>query len=233
MRISDNRYNRDRLRFDLALRMMHHGARTSTIRSWTGLSDDRIRKLFRSYLAHRSSGAPRRQRGKSPQLAANFLQSATIGFEATTLSCLFYILELIPTETGVALTLEQGETFCQAYEAYVVLHIQRRLSFEHAWFLLLLLLKDEELKLCSCKECGRLYLTDAARERALSCGCSLHRLKWSRRRRIPKARSPDRMTQDMFGRPPGRADADPLHLPLAISVQESPDRTELVEDIAC
>jgi hypothetical protein len=204
MRISDDRYNRDRLRFDLALRMMQHGARTSTIRTWTGLSDDRIRKLFRSYLAHGSSGAPRRHRGKSPQLAANFLQSATIGFEATTLSCLFSILGLIPKDTGGPLSLEQGETFCQAYEAYAVLHIRHRLSFEHAWFLLLTLLKDEELKLCGCKECGRLYLTDVARERAFSCGCNLHRLGWPRRRRMAKARSPDRLTQDMFVQPTDR-----------------------------
>lgn len=204
MRISDDRYNRDRLRFDLALRMMQHGARTSTIRSWTGLSDDRIRKLFRSYLAHGASGAPRRHRGKSPQLAANFLQSATIGFEATTLSCLFSILGLIPKETGSPLSLEQGEIFCQAYEAYAVLHARHRLSFEHAWFLLLTLLKDEELKLCGCKDCGRLYLTDVAREKAFSCGCSLHRLGWPRRRRMAKARSPDRKTQDMFVRSPDR-----------------------------
>src|SRR5688572_12607370 len=139
MRISGDRYNRDRSRFDLALRMMQHGARTSTIRTWTGLSDDRIRKLFRSYLADRASGVMRRQRGKSPQLAANFLQSASIGFEATTLSCLFCILGLLPREVEGSLTLEQGEAFCQAYEAYEVLHAPARLSFEHAWFLLLTL----------------------------------------------------------------------------------------------
>ncbi len=50
MRITDDRYTRDRQRFDLAFRMIHHEARTSTIRSWTGLSDERIRKLYRSYV---------------------------------------------------------------------------------------------------------------------------------------------------------------------------------------
>jgi hypothetical protein len=45
MRISDNRYSRDRFRFDLALRFIRHEARTQTIRAWTGLSDDRIRKV--------------------------------------------------------------------------------------------------------------------------------------------------------------------------------------------
>ena len=45
MRISDDRYSRDRLRLDLALRFIHHEARTHTIRAWTGLTDDRIRKF--------------------------------------------------------------------------------------------------------------------------------------------------------------------------------------------
>ena len=49
MRVSDDRYTRDRERFDLALRLIRHEARTFTIRQWTGLSDDRIRKLYRSY----------------------------------------------------------------------------------------------------------------------------------------------------------------------------------------
>jgi hypothetical protein len=45
MRISDDRYNRERLSLDLALRFLRHEARTQTIRTWTGLTDDRIRKL--------------------------------------------------------------------------------------------------------------------------------------------------------------------------------------------
>ena len=56
MRISDDRYSRDRLRLDLALRFIHHEARTHTIRAWTGLTDDRIRKLYRTYL-HEADGA--------------------------------------------------------------------------------------------------------------------------------------------------------------------------------
>ena len=32
------------------VRFIQHEARTSTIRQWTGLTDDRIRKLFRSYV---------------------------------------------------------------------------------------------------------------------------------------------------------------------------------------
>ena len=49
---------RDRLRLDLALRFMRHEARTHTIRKWTGLTDDRIRKLYRSYLDDAPSQVP-------------------------------------------------------------------------------------------------------------------------------------------------------------------------------
>ncbi len=74
MRISDDRYNRDRQRLDIAMHFIRHEARTHTIRQWTGLTDDRIRKLYRSYLqdgGHRVA----RHRGKSPQQAGYFLRT--------------------------------------------------------------------------------------------------------------------------------------------------------------
>ena len=73
MRITDDRYNRDWQRFDLALRLISHEARTCTIRIWTGLSDDRIRKLYKSYLAHSGGVRVSRHRGKPPT-QVNFFQ---------------------------------------------------------------------------------------------------------------------------------------------------------------
>ena len=49
MRATDNRYTGERNRFELAMRMIRNEARTGTTRYWTGLSDDRIRKLYTSY----------------------------------------------------------------------------------------------------------------------------------------------------------------------------------------
>ena len=95
MRVSDDRYTRDRLRFDLALRMIHHEARTCTIRTWTGLTDDRIRKLYRTYLQQQFARAPKRHRGKSPRQIAYFLRSPSLQFEATTLASLFSLLGLV------------------------------------------------------------------------------------------------------------------------------------------
>ena len=74
MRISDDRYHRERLRMELALRFLRYEARTQTIRAWTGLSDDRIRKLYRSYLGEAQRLLPR-HRGKSPHQTAYFTRS--------------------------------------------------------------------------------------------------------------------------------------------------------------
>ena len=54
MRLTDDRYANERTQFELALRMIRHEARTRTIRECTGLSDDRIRKLYCTYF--RNSG---------------------------------------------------------------------------------------------------------------------------------------------------------------------------------
>ena len=75
MRVSDDRYTRDRERLDLALRLIHHEARTFTIRQWTGLSDDRIRKLYRSYVMSDAASSVLRHRGKSPRQAAFFFKN--------------------------------------------------------------------------------------------------------------------------------------------------------------
>ena len=80
MRVSDDRYTRDRERLDLALRLIRHEARTFTIRQWTGLSDDRIRKLYRSYVPEGAAAAVLRHRGKSPRQAAFFFRKPEAHF---------------------------------------------------------------------------------------------------------------------------------------------------------
>jgi hypothetical protein len=51
MRISDDRYSPERLCLDLALRFLRHEARPQTIQTRMGLTDDRIRNLYRSYMS--------------------------------------------------------------------------------------------------------------------------------------------------------------------------------------
>lgn len=175
MRVSDDRYTRDRQRLDLALRLIRHEARTFTIRQWTGLSDDRIRKLYRSYVAHHGARIVLRHRGKSPRQTAFFFRNEEVSFQATQLASLFVVYGLLAASAlGLESryrvgSLDSCQLLCQAYEAYLELHAPARISFEHAWFLLLALAQREELALKRCAECGGVRLTDLLAKRRSAC----------------------------------------------------------------
>jgi hypothetical protein len=174
MRIYEDRYMRERLRFHVALRFIRLEARTQTIRYWTGLTDDRIRKLYRSYLAH--CGLPlARHRGKSPQRVAVFLRSARLRRESSLLASLFRLLGALPAPPALPPptaqpvvtaaaparpSLQRAQLLCEAYELYRTLLGSPTLGFEHAVFLLQALLQAEELTLAPCPDCQALVLMD-------------------------------------------------------------------------
>ncbi|MCS6948639.1 MAG: FlhC family transcriptional regulator, partial [Steroidobacteraceae bacterium] len=86
---------RDTARLELAVRLIRLEARTRTIREWTGLTDDRIRKLYRSYL--RDGSQPiKRHRGKSPQLASYFLRTHRALRHASALAALLSAFGALP-----------------------------------------------------------------------------------------------------------------------------------------
>ncbi len=175
MRVSDDRYTRDRQRLDLALRLIHHEARTFTIRQFTGLSDDRIRKLYRSYCLDQDTHIVLRHRGKSPRQAAFFFRSPELRFHAANLASLFLLYGLLrATSKGLEScyrigSLESGALLCGGYEAYCELHSPAAISFEHAWFLLLALGRRDEIALKGCAECGGVRLLDLLAKRGSGC----------------------------------------------------------------
>jgi hypothetical protein len=175
MRVSDDRYTRDRQKFDLALRLIHHEARTFTIRQWTGLSDDRIRKLYRSYVLEHESGAVLRHRGKSPRQAAFFFRNPEVNFHAAQLASVFLLYGLMGASGGHVESryrvgsLESGALLCRAYEAYLDLHAPANISFEHAWFLLLALARHDEVGVARCGTCGGLRLRDLLARHKHNC----------------------------------------------------------------
>ena len=180
MRISDDRYSRDRLRFDLALRFIQHEARTRTIRVWTGLTDDRIRKLYRSYLAD-DGATVTRHRGKSPQQVAFFTRSPRMRQETAVLASVCYLLGVMPpnrvadaqrTLPGV----QRGTALCEAFETYRRLIRTPRISFEHAVFLVTALARGDELAATLCGDCHSLIVVDqfaVPARRCFSCELSL------------------------------------------------------------
>ena len=176
MRVSDDRYTRDRQRLDLALRLIRHEARTFTIRQWTGLSDDRIRKLYRSYVMNHDARRVSRHRGKSPRQAAFFFRNAELNFQSAQLASLYVMYGLLcGTRAGLESqyrlgSLESGALLCQAYEAYMELHAPAKISFEHAWFLLLALARRDEVGISRCLVCGGVRLRDLLAKHKLGCG---------------------------------------------------------------
>jgi hypothetical protein len=177
MRISDDRYTRDRQRFDLALRFIQHEARTRTIRTWTGLTDDRIRKLYRSYVADDTGGSVTRHRGKSPQQIAFFVRTPLMRQEASVLASVCYLLGVMPpAQVADAVRqlpgMQRGEALCDAFEAYRLLVPSPRISFEHAVFLVTALARGDELRASLCSDCMGLIVVDrfgAGQRRCLSC----------------------------------------------------------------
>ena len=173
MRISDDRYSRERLCLDLALRFLHHEARTQTIRIWTGLTDDRIRNLYRSYMSRGAHFVPR-HRGKSPHQVAFFTRSLRVQWETAQLASLLSLLGVVPTHAGLEAasalpTVARGERLCLAFEMYQTTIPSSQISFEHTVFLALSLARGDQLKLGGCRECGGMLVIERLPVRDKRC----------------------------------------------------------------
>ena len=166
MRLTDDRYANERSQFELALRMIGHEARTRTIKQCTGLSDDRIRKLYSTYFLGRTD--IRRRRGKSPRQVQYYVKNPEHQLQATTLVALFCAGYLIRIDTDNKVhacwprpDVEYGHRVCRAFETYVLLHDDAALNFEWTWNLLQCITYNDELYLAVCAGCGARYVQDA------------------------------------------------------------------------
>ena len=176
MRISDDRYSRDRLRLDLALRFIHLEARTHTIRAWTGLTDDRIRKLYRTYLLEADGRVAARHRGKSPRQAAFFMRSVRMRRDSAVFASVGSLFGLISRDTIMvaraaqpAPNVTRGALLCETFETYQALVGESQISFEHAVYLLDALQGGEELRLAHCRDCSGVLVTDSLALRSPVC----------------------------------------------------------------
>jgi hypothetical protein len=168
MRLTDDRYAGERSQFELALRMIRHEARTRTIRECTGLSDDRIRKLYARYFRNSGQTNIKRRRGKSPRQVQRYVKSPVNQSQATTLVALFCAGLLIRIDRDDQVyacwprpDVEFGHRLCRAYETYLLLHADAKLSFEWAWNLLQCISYNDELYLAVCAGCDARYVQDS------------------------------------------------------------------------
>jgi len=181
MRLTDNRYSGEKQQFELALRMIQHEARTRTIRLCTGLSDDRIRKVYTTYFRNSGDMAIKRRRGKSPRQIGLFVKTPQHQLEATTLIALYCSSLLLRVDTTNKVharwprpDVEYGHRVCRAFETYQMLHSKAALNFEWAWNLLESIVRNDELYLAVCRRCRSKYVQDAyALDRRICPSCSL------------------------------------------------------------
>lgn len=163
MRVTDNRYRSERGQFELAMRMIRHEARTNTISYLTGLSDDRIRKVYDTYFRN-AEGTIRRRRGKSPTQIGPLIESPQRALESGVLTHLLHRAGLFTAGSGVQPRLRRsialGQRFCDCFEAYLCIVPGPTLTFEWSWNLLLNMRSGEELGLRLCEGCGTLHLQD-------------------------------------------------------------------------
>ena len=168
MRLTDNRYSSEKQQFELALRMISHEARTRTIRECTGLSDDRIRKVYTTYFRDSGRNGVKRRRGKSPRQISLFVKSPDHQLQATTLVSLYCASLLLRVDAANKVyscwprpDVEYGHRVCRAYETYLQLHPKPTLTFEWAWNLLQTIGMNDELCLAQCRQCRSRYVQDA------------------------------------------------------------------------
>jgi hypothetical protein len=173
MRLTDNRYAQERFQLEVAMRMIRFEARTCTVRTCTGLSEDRVRKLYKSYIAQkRGAQLSRRRRGKSPRQIDTLLRTARTQLQASLLAGTFVTLGLLHSgsrDNHTEINTEIAAKLCDAFEAYASLVPDNELSFEHAWFLWRSLTGESDLYLRPCGDCGGLNLQDRFTIRTRPC----------------------------------------------------------------
>jgi predicted Zn-ribbon and HTH transcriptional regulator len=174
MQISADRYRRDRRAFDLAWRMIGHGARTNTISRWTGLPERRIRRLQRSYGVETSGAAPKRPRGRSPYRIELLLRAPRMRKEALALAQLCRDAGLLSADIGYAARTKQpdfdkGERLCSVFETFKSNSPDSIITIEQMFLLVAALSRHEEIDLALCVGCGQAAIVDLLKVAPQSC----------------------------------------------------------------
>ncbi len=165
MRISDARYSRDLRRYQLAWRLIRHGARTRTVERWTGLSMYRIHTLYEAYAVGGGNVARTLPRGKAPHQVSFFWRSAHLKCEAAVLGGFLEAFGVLPSEPDASAVehlprIARGERLCAAFEEFTAYWPSAECTLEHAILLLRELTRGVEIALERCVSCHILIVLD-------------------------------------------------------------------------
>jgi hypothetical protein len=176
VRISEDRYSCDLRRLNLAQRLMRLEVRTQWICAWTGLSHNRVRKLFRRY--YRPQGVVQRHRGPSPTRLAAFLRSPRLRTEASAIGGLASVLGVLSPRLALSLQRDRqgveaaAERLCQGFELYQAIVPQSHFAMDQFIRLVIALTEGEDLQIGHCENChGALLLDKLGASRRLCPTC--------------------------------------------------------------
>ena len=172
--VTDDRLGGYFRRYQLALRMMSHGARSQTVCEWSGLTRDQLVTQRRRW----GFDPDERRRGPAPSAFHVFFKSKRHRSEATVFASICRILGATTARTGKEAaerlpSLENGELLCEALEAFREWEPDAELDFEHALLLATGVVRAEDVTLGPCSDCHGATLTEGSRRQYTNCGhCS-------------------------------------------------------------
>lgn len=162
---------RDSRRYQVALRLMAHQARTGTISAITSLS----RHQQEALRARWGITEDTRRRGPSPTSLSRFTHSPRARSEGAVLAVFCRIYGLLPVGSlaGVSrrklLSLEFGERLCDAYESYRACFPWVKLEIEELLSFALGIAADEVIGLGRCESCSGTVIIDRLAPHRPSC----------------------------------------------------------------
>jgi len=169
--VTDDRLGGYFRRYQLAIRMMAHGARTQTVIAYSTLTRDQLVTQRRRW-----GFAPEaRQRGPAPSAYHLFFSSRRHQGEAALFASLCHIVGAITAELGnkdgrLRTSLENGELLCDALEVFREWAPDADLDFERALQLATGVVKAEDVTLGWCSDCRGAMLFEGCRRTYANCG---------------------------------------------------------------
>jgi hypothetical protein len=169
--VTDDRLGGYFRRYQLALRMMAHGARAQTVMGWSGLTRDQLVTQRRRWGFDTES----RQRGPAPRAFHVFFKSRRHRSEATLFASICRIVGATPAQAGDTVagrlpSLENGELLCEAFEVYKEWQPGATLEFEHAVLLAIGVVNGTTVALGRCSHCSSAVLIDRTETHRTGCG---------------------------------------------------------------
>jgi hypothetical protein len=168
--VTDDRFDRELRRRELARRLVSHQARTHTIFEMTALTRHQLATLRQRWRVMQET----RHRGPSPKSFAAFFSSAHARSEAAALTTLCRVLgaapiERRPGERTKLPGLEIGERLCETFELYRACFPRSAFEFEHLVLLARGLAQGNAIAVGNCTSCQGTILIDLFATRRNVC----------------------------------------------------------------